>query len=161
MSLILGAFLSGGSFFHAGATQDDLKRMVSQSDAIFLGVCTTSRSRWDEAKRTIFTDSTFLVGEYMKGDFGPTITITEPGGVLPEFNLGMMIVPQVPQFRAGEEVALFVVINPSGVFRVLGGLQGKHAIGIDHDTGDKMIQGMHVKEFLHRIDSHLAEFREE
>jgi hypothetical protein len=128
--------------------------MAYQSSAIFLGVCNYSKSRWDEAKRMIFTDSTFRVKEYLKGDLGSVVTITELGGVLPEFNLALTV-PHSPQFYAGEEVILFIWTDPQGIHRVLGASQGKCSVRADPATGDKTVQGVPLEEFLRHIESHL------
>src|SRR5262249_3534306 len=95
----------------------NLGEMVAHAHAIFLGTCETSVSRWDDATRTIFTDSTFAVTQYLKGDLGPRITLTEPGGVLPQMNL-MMVIPHFPHFHAGEEVVVFVWTDLQGTHHV-------------------------------------------
>ncbi len=102
----------------------------------------------------IFTTSTFRVEKYLKGNLGPSIRITEPGGVLPENNLAM-IVPQFPTFNQGEEVVVFVWTEPRGTHRVLGASEGKHTVRMDPTTGRKMVQGKPLDEFVRQIDSYL------
>lgn len=150
--LLLVAFLSADSLGHAITTaQPDLRQMAHQSSAIFLGICNYSQSSWDETKRMIFTDSTFLVKEYLKGNLGPVVTITEMGGVLPEFNLAM-IVPHFPQFYEGEEVILFVWTDPQRIHQVLGASQGEYSVRVDPTTGDETVQGAPLEEFLRHIE---------
>jgi hypothetical protein len=154
--LLLTTFLSSnGSLGHAVTTaQLDLRQMAEQSNSIFLGTCNYSQSRWDEASRMIFTDSTFLVKGYLKGDLGPIVTITEIGGVLPEFNLAL-IVPHFPRFHAGEEVILFVWTDRQGVHQVLGAAQGKYSVRVDPATGNETVQGGPLEEFLYRVESYI------
>jgi hypothetical protein len=138
----------------ATTIQPDWNAMVSSSHAIFLGTCTYYESRWDEAKRMIFTTSTFRVEKYLKGNLGPSIRITEPGGVLPENNLAM-IVPHFPTFHQGEEVVVFVWTEPGGTHRVLGASEGKRTVRMDAATGRKMVQGKSLDEFLRDIDAYM------
>jgi hypothetical protein len=138
----------------------NLREMVVQAHAIFLGTCETSVSRWDDATRTIFTDSTFAVAQYLKSDLGPSITLTEPGGVLPQMNL-MMVVPHVPQFHIGEEVVVFVWTDPQGTHQVLGAAQGKYSVQIAPATGDKVVQGVPLAAFLQSIAAQVSGFQKE
>jgi hypothetical protein len=156
MFLLFLALFSHFSLGHADGdgTQSTLAQMVSQAHAIFLGTCSSSQSRWDEAKRMIFTDSTFLVQEYLKGNLGPVVTLTEPGGVLPEWNLEM-IVPDFPQFHEGEEVVLFIWTDPHGTHQVLGASRGEHNVTVEPATGKKMVDGECLEEFLLRIRAQL------
>lgn len=135
-------------------SEPDWREMVASSHAIFLGTCTYYESHWDETKKMIFTTSTFRVEKYLKGNLGSSIRITEPGGVLPENNLAM-IVPHYPTFHQGEEVVVFVWTEPGGTHRVLGASEGKHTVRMDPATSRKMVQGKSLDEFLRNIDSYM------
>src|SRR5206468_2350168 len=116
----------------------DLQEMVRQSSAIFVGTCQMATSRWDEVSRMIFTDATFRAQSYVKGDLGPMVTITEPGGILPDMNL-MMMSPDFPRFAPGEEVVLFVWVDPNGTRRVVGGRMGKFVVTSDAGINRKRV----------------------
>jgi hypothetical protein len=152
----LGGLLVHMVAAHTSTSLPNLEHMVSQANAIFLGSCHYSESHWDESKRMIFTDYVFRIEKYLKGYLGPTITITQPGGVLPELNLAM-IVPHFPRFHENEEVVLFVWTDLHGTHHVLGASQGKYNVELNPITGRRMIQGAPLEEFLRSIELKILE----
>src|SRR5262245_11962096 len=135
LALVLALLL----FPVAAAAQDpSMTRFAAESTAVLHGVCIHNAARWDGQRRMIVTDTTIRAVEYLKGNLGSTITVSEPGGELPERNLAMTV-PHVARFQRGEEVVVFVWRDPGGAYRVVGGAQGKYTVDRDPATGTKRV----------------------
>jgi hypothetical protein len=133
----------------------DIRQLIDQSTIVFVGKCVETKSRWDDAARLILTDSTFEVTDYLKGDGETRITITEPGGTLPERNM-TMTVPGMAQFRKDEEVVVFTrTLNKLN--RVVGGSQGKRMINTEDGTGSKRVGTKSLKDFLEELRAIISE----
>jgi hypothetical protein len=72
----------------------------------------------------VVTDATFRVRDRVKGGARDEIVLREPGGELPERNLGMLV-PHTPRFQAGEDALLFLAHDTSGSPRLVGGAAGR------------------------------------
>jgi hypothetical protein len=101
--------------------------MISRAETILTGVCASSNSRWDERTRMILTDSVFRVAAYIRGQGKATISVTTPGGVLPDRNL-MMTFPGMMTFVPGTEVMLFISKAQNGSPYVYGQVTGARQI---------------------------------
>jgi hypothetical protein len=124
-----------------------LRAMAARAHAVLVGVCESVRSRWDEGRRTVVTDAVLAVEAYAKGDLGRRVVVTEPGGILPQYNL-RVAVADAPRFEAGERALLFVWTDPRGVHRVLGGARGKLAVRTDPTTGELAVHGSPLRSLL-------------
>jgi hypothetical protein len=92
---------------------------VDLSDTILRGQVTSVKSYWNAARTMIYTDVTFLVDEYLKGQGPAEKTITLPGGTVGEEKV---IVSDVAQFEVGDYGV--VAMEPTG--HVTGGPDGFH-----------------------------------
>lgn len=138
----------------------DLGWMVDHAHAIFHGTCETLLAYWDDSTQMIWTDMTFRVHTYLKGNLGPRVTMTELGGVLPEWNLEMHV-STLPQLRGGEEVILFLWTDSHGRHRMLGASHERYDVELDPATGRKLVRGVPLDVFLRRITSHIEGLRQE
>ncbi|MCA9615573.1 MAG: hypothetical protein KC586_22610 [Myxococcales bacterium] len=83
------------------------------------------------------TVTTLQVGEWLKGQGGPTITLRELGGLIgPGGQGGGMRIDGTPTYGLGEEVVLFLERRPEAPYdlRTLGMVQGKFLVR--HGLGD-------------------------
>ena len=80
-----------------------LEEMIKAADRIFVGKCLSVESRRDE-RGVPATYATFQVIERIKGKLGDTITIKQFGGAPP----GVLKIPGMPTYQAGEKVLLFL-----------------------------------------------------
>lgn len=103
----------------------DLKTLVGESDAIFVGRATRQQSRYDATLRRIVTDTTFAVDENVDGaPSGGTLVVRSLGGTVD--GVGEIVVG-APRFRVGQRAVLFTETRGKhrwvtgmklGVFRV-------------------------------------------
>jgi hypothetical protein len=99
-----------------------LEEAVAQSEWIVSGDVTRTWSGWDSGHRFIWTHAEIAVRERWKGDSGPTITVSEPGGAVGDF--AMQIAGMV-RYSLGEHVIVFLYRTPIGLIRTVGLAQGK------------------------------------
>jgi len=114
------------------------QQLTEQSSAVVLGMCERTESYWVDGNSKIFTRVKIRGEQALKGDIGAAAEITVPGG-----KIGNTIyeVTDMPVFREGEEVLLFVWQHPTGKQLVMGGTQGKLSVETDKATGRKIIKG--------------------
>ena len=112
--------------------------LVQQSQVIATGRCIETHTSW--VGRTLFTFATIQVTETLKGQPAQTLTVATLGGV--DLNrripIGMRV-PGAPEFRAQEEVFLFLnpATNAPG-FAVTGLAAGKFSL-VDDGQGNKIV----------------------
>lgn len=114
------------------------QQLTEQSSAVVLGTCARMESYWVDGNSKIFTRVKIRGQQFLKGDLSAETEITVPGG-----KIGNIIyeVTDMPVFREGEEVLLFVWQHPTGKQLVMGGTQGKLSVETDKFTGRKIIKG--------------------
>ncbi len=101
------------------------EQIVAGSDAIVHGTVARSWTAWDETHRSIWTHYEIAVADTLKGEPGPKIVVSEPGGELD--GVHMQIVG-TPVYEVGEEVVLFAAPTPIGYLRTCGWGQGRFAV---------------------------------
>jgi hypothetical protein len=131
--------------------QISLEELTLRSDVILTGKCIASQSRWDDQARMVMTDSVFAVDRYLKGQGSATITVTAPGGALPDRNL-VMTIPGMVEFSPKEEVLLFLAKTRSRNYTVYGLSQGKFVIQTDAKTADKTVGKQPLTKVLAEVD---------
>lgn len=123
---------------HAQIQTMSTQQLTEQSSAVVLGTCERTESYWVDGNSKIFTRVKIRGQQALKGDIGSASEITVPGG-----RIGNTVyeVTDMPVFREGEEVLLFVWQHPTGKQLVVGGTQGKLSVETDKATGRKTIKG--------------------
>jgi hypothetical protein len=99
-----------------------LEDTVAQAEWIVEGDVVRNWCAWDSGHRFIWTHTEIAVRESWKGSSGPTITISEPGGVV---NGRGMAVAGMVRYTRGEHVVAFLYRTPIGLIRTVGLVQGK------------------------------------
>jgi len=115
--------------------------LVQQSQMIATGRCIETHSGW--VGRNLFTFATIQVSETLKGQSAQTLTVATLGGVDLNRKIPVgMRVPGAPEFRAQEEVFLFLnpATNAPG-FAVTGLAAGKFSI-VDDGQGNKIVSSL-------------------
>jgi len=87
------------------------------TQAILEGECLERRSFWDPRAGLILTEYAFRADRVFLGEVGGVVRIVQPGGVLPELDLGLTVSGS-PSFVPGERTILFLWRSPQGEFRV-------------------------------------------
>jgi hypothetical protein len=104
--------------------------LVKDASAIAHVRCQGSQAVFDHGE--IWTDTSFEVLESMKGNLSATITVRQPGGKLAGLESR---VDGTPQFRADEEVYLFLAGQPRARLFLVGWSQGTFRIQRNPRTG--------------------------
>lgn len=124
----------------AGANQA-LQDLTAQSELIVEGTCVETRSAWIEDGRVLVTLATVSVGEALKGEAAPTITVVLPGGIDSNRRIPVgMTYAGAPRMSPQEEVFLFLNREegtPEG-YAVAGFAQGKFSI-VEDEKGQKVV----------------------
>jgi hypothetical protein len=130
------------------------EEMVKKADVICIGTVEKKESRWISGH--IETTMAINVSEYLKGNLGSAVEITQMGGVLEEPIPIAQHVTGMPEFYKDEEVLLFLSTQkkqftftpekaPDPKSRLLdspqvvGLEQGKYTIVTDPQTGEKRV----------------------
>jgi len=131
-----------------------IEEIAKRADVICIGTVAKKESRWVSGH--IETTMTINVSEYLKGNIGGVVEITQMGGVLEEPIPIAQHVTGVPEFYTNEEVLLFLSTqkrefaftppkprNPKSRLldspQVVGLAQGKYSIITDPRTGEKRV----------------------
>ena len=115
----------------------DTRALTLGSSDIVIGQVEAVHSRWDAARRHIFTDVDVKISSSLKGVAAERITLTQLGG---EVDGVKYSVPGGPLFKPGGEALLFVWRDTNGRPQVNGLAQGKFDIERDAATGTLMVQ---------------------
>jgi hypothetical protein len=110
---------------------EDLAR---QSTAVARLRCLDAKSVW--AEREIWTETRFEVVQSEKGTLPGIITVRMLGGTLGNLHSH---VDEVPAFRPGEEVYLFLWSRPGAPYQVLGWSQGTFRIARNARSGVELV----------------------
>jgi len=117
--------------------------LTEKAQLIMVGQAIDTKSVWVD--RRLVTLATVSVGEVLKGDRHPTVTVVLPGGVDAHRKFPLaMIVPGAPQIHAQEEVFLFLrranqhSTGDAERYTIMGFSQGKFSIVTDA-SGSKLL----------------------
>ena len=108
--------------------------LALESTAVAKLRCLSVASQWEQGE--IWTETRFEVLELDKGSLPTIATVRLLGGKLGHLQSR---VEEVPQFRPGEEVYLFLWSTPGQAYSVLGWSQGTFRIVRDAQTGLEML----------------------
>lgn len=141
LSTVLAASFALFAFSaHATVTRvQDLESLTRDSDVVVRGTVQSVESSWvgDGPQKSIITKIKVQVAEKLKGESGSVAEIVQPGGIIPESDIGQ-IVHGIAEFQPGEEVVLFLKKHaPSAsTFAVTGMAQGKYTVQRSSDGKD-------------------------
>ena len=126
-SILAGALLAAATPAAALMLRAPLDELVGSSDAIVRAGVLSTESRWLDDPRVIVTEVKLEVREPWRGGLrsGAPLTLTVLGGEVG--GMGMKQEHQ-PEFRAGEEVVLFLKATPSARWAVNYEEQGKYTV---------------------------------
>jgi hypothetical protein len=112
----------------------EFRELVTVSSAIVHGRVVDVRAGWVDGRRAIETLLTIDADEYYKGAGGETLTVRVPGGEIGRFRT---VFVGAPEFRAGDEVVLFlrrygdrvsIVGLSQGAYRVVNDRSGRKVV---------------------------------
>jgi hypothetical protein len=113
--------------------------LVDSADLIFTGQALSQRSEWrnKDGQKSIFTFVTFGVQQVHKGRASSTVTLQFMGGTIGDVTLN---VAEMPKFKPGERVVLFVAENGAAVSPLIGFYHGKFSLRKDSSGRDEVLQ---------------------
>jgi hypothetical protein len=111
--------------------------LVDRADLIFAGRVASQRSEWRTAngQRAIVTLVTFSVERTHKGQAGPVVTLQFLGGRIGDVT---MDIAEMPRFKSGERVILFVEDDGNAASPVIGFFHGRFSLKKD-ETGREIV----------------------
>ena len=111
-----------------------LEDLAQESTAVARMRCLGTTSQWEQGE--IWTETRFEVLQREKGALPAVVTVRLLGG-----NVGQLHshVDEVPAFRAGEEVYLFLWAREGEPYQVLGWSQGTFRIARNPQSGLEMV----------------------
>jgi hypothetical protein len=132
-------FLLGIGLIAVAANATTLARLsfenlAQQSTAVARLRCLDAKSVW--ANREIWTETRFELVQSEKGTLPGVITVRLLGGTLGNLHSH---VDEVPAFRPGEEVYLFLWSRPGKAYQVLGWSQGTFRIARNAQSGLELV----------------------
>jgi hypothetical protein len=114
----------------------EFREIVTGSQIIVHGRVADVRSEQTSDRRRIDTIVTLQAGTYYKGGPGERVTFRVPGGTIGRYRSLMV---GAPEFRAGDEVVLFLKANGPAVAHVFGLSQGVFRVRRDARTGQSLV----------------------
>ena len=113
--------------------------LVDAAELIFSGQVISQRSEWRniDGKKSIVTLITLGVQQVHKGHAGNTVTLQFLGGTIGDTSLD---VAEMPHFKNGERVVLFVADNGTAVSPILGFFHGRFSVRKGADGRDEVLQ---------------------
>jgi hypothetical protein len=112
----------------------DLNELTNAARVVARGKCVANEARMDGGY--IWTFTTFEVSETLKGSASRQITVRLLGGKVGHMKA---TVDGVPQFRASEDVFLFLEPTAAGDLSVTGWVQGTFRVRQDPQTGKESV----------------------
>ena len=132
---------------HAIMTKATMPQLTAGATAIARGHVVDVVSQWNDERTTIFTYTTIVVSDWLKGTGPKAITIRTPGGEVGDIGLW---VEDVPVFFKDQEVVTFVKPIGEGPFMQVHGLyQGKFTV----EDGKVVESGLPVADFVSMVAS--------
>jgi hypothetical protein len=131
--------LTASSSFATTVLAPSFERLVDRAELIFTGQVTSQHSEWknQNGQRSIVTFVSFRVDAIHKGNAGSMLTLQFLGGTVGDVTLD---VSEMPRFRDGERVVLFVSGNGEAASPVVGFYHGKFSLRQDASGREIMLK---------------------
>jgi len=150
-SVLLAIAWLGVAPASATSPRSPLLSLAREADTIVLGVCTSTRSAWDEQHRWIVTTAEVRTQRTFKGRAADTVTVRLLGGRVGDVE---MIASKSATLLPGEQAILFLRQSRFGPYHVVaGGQRGTLPVAIDPQSGEVRLRGaMSIGDFQRLID---------
>jgi hypothetical protein len=114
----------------------EFRELVNTAPVIVNGTVVDVRAEWVDGRRSIETFVTVTAGEYLKGNLGGTIRVRVPGGQIGRYRT---VFVGAPEFRAGDEVVLFLKHAGPSYPYIVGLSQGAFRVVPEPGTGRRLV----------------------
>lgn len=151
MCFCLSAFLAlaVGRLFATTVIPPSFDQLVERADLIFTGQAISQRSEWRnrDGQKSIVTLVAFQVRAMHKGRADSTVTLQFLGGTVGDVTLN---VSDMPSFKNGERVVLFVQKNGANASPLIGFYHGKFSLRSDAAGRETVLKhdGEHLSDVL-------------
>ncbi len=137
--VLIAVLALAGTMAHAGEIYMSTASIVGNATDIVSGKVTSAEGRWGESGR-IYTDVVIQVSDTAKGtaNKASTLSFSVIGGVVGGL---AMSASDIPSFKTGEEVVLYLYTVPGRGLSLYGGVRGKQLVITDTATGAKSVGG--------------------
>lgn len=114
----------------------DFRQIVDGSQIIVYGRVTDVRAEWTAGRRRIESLVTIAASDFYKGTRSTTVTVRVPGGQIGRYKSVMV---GAPEFKAGDEVVLFLEAQGPAVPQIFGLNQGVFRVRVDPRRGHRLV----------------------
>lgn len=114
----------------------EFREIVNGSQVIVHGTVVDVRAAWTDDRVRIDTVVTLEAASYLKGGPGERVTFRVPGGTIGRYRALMV---GAPEFRAGDEVVLFLKAEGPAVAHVFGLNQGVFRVRRELRSGRRLV----------------------
>lgn len=114
----------------------EFSEVVTGSQLIVYGRVSEVRPEWTDGRRRIESVVTVEAASFLRGTPTSTVTFRVPGGQIGHLK---SITVGAPEFRAGEEVVVFLRAHGPSLPQVFGVHQGVYRVRMDARTGGRVV----------------------
>lgn len=114
----------------------EFREIVSGSQIIVHGRVSDVRAEWTAGRRRIESMVTLEAASFYRGTASRTLTFRVPGGQIGRYK---SVTVGAPEFRAGDEVVLFLKASGPAVPQVFGLNQGVFRVRVEPRTGRRLV----------------------
>ena len=114
----------------------DFRQIVNGSQIIVYGRITDVRAEWTAGRRRIDSVVTVAASAFYKGTPSRVVTVRVPGGQIGRYK---SVTVGAPEFKAGDEVVLFLKAQGPAVPQIFGLNQGVFRVRVDARSGRRLV----------------------
>ena len=114
----------------------EFREIVSGSQIIVYGRVSEIRPEWIDGRRRIESVITLDASSFYRGTSSSSVTFRVPGGQIGRYK---SVTVGAPEFKAGDEVVLFLKAQGPSVPHVFGLNQGVFRVQVDNRTGRRSV----------------------
>ena len=114
----------------------EFREIVNGSQIIVYGRVSDVRAEWTDGRRRIESVVTLAAADFYRGTPSRTVTFRVPGGRVGRYK---SVTVGAPEFRAGDEVVLFLKARGPAVPQVFGMNQGVFRVRVDARSGRRVV----------------------
>jgi hypothetical protein len=136
LAILTALALSASTLSATVVLPAEFSEVVTGSQIIVYGRIADVRPEWTDGRRRIETVVTVEAASFLRGTPTATVSFRVPGGQIGRLK---SITVGAPEFRAGEEVVLFLRSQGPSMPQVFGLHQGVYRVKLDARTGDRLV----------------------
>lgn len=136
LALFIALAVSASTLSATVVLPAEFSEVVNGSQIIVYGRVAEVRPEWTDGRRRIESVVTVEPSTFLRGTPTATVSFRVPGGQIGRLK---SVTVGVPEFKAGEEVVLFLRAQGPAVPQVFGMHQGVFRVKVDARTGDRIV----------------------